>query len=222
GAAVRLDQVAAVSDSVEDIRTVGLADTKPAVLIILFRQPGANIIETVDRVRALMPELEAEVPPAMNLAVVMDRTTTIRASVHDVQLTLMLSIGLVILVVFVFLRNLRATLIPSVAVPISLVGTFGVMYLCGYSIDNLSLMSVTIAVSMVVSLTTTPMMCARLLRHKPEHEQSRLYRWSERLFERLVGFYDVTLAFVLRHPLGTLLVLLATVGLTIYLYATVP
>src|SRR3954471_2150876 len=108
GAPVRLDDVAAVSDSVEDVRTIGLADTKPAVLIILFRQPGANIIETVDRVRALMPELEAEVPPAMKLGVVMDRTTTIRASVHDVQFTLMLSIGLVILVVFVFLRNVRA------------------------------------------------------------------------------------------------------------------
>jgi multidrug efflux pump len=291
--------VATVSDSVEDIRTIGLADTKPAVLIILFRQPGANIIDTVDRVRALMPELEAEVPPAMKLAVVMDRTTTIRASVHDVQFTLLLSIALVIGVVFVFLRNVRATLIPSVAVPISLIGTFGVMYLCGYSIDNLSLMaltiatgfvvddaivvienitrhmeqgvppvqaafkgaseigftvlsisvslvavfipillmggivgrlfrefavvlSVAIAVSMVVSLTTTPMMCARLLRHKPHHEQSRMYRWTERLFERLAGFYETTLTFVLRHPLGTLLVLLATVGLTVYLYVAVP
>ncbi len=124
GAAVRLEDIATVVDSVEDIRTIGLADTRPAILIILFRQPGANIIETVDRVRALMPELQAEVPAAMKLDVVMDRTTTIRASVHDVQFTLLLSIVLVIMVVFLFLRNIRATLIPAVAVPVSLIGHF--------------------------------------------------------------------------------------------------
>jgi multidrug efflux pump len=299
GAAVRLSDIAAVSDSVEDIRTIGLADTRPAILVILFRQPGANIIETVDRVRAIVPQLQAEIPPAMRLNVVLDRTTTIRASVHDVQFTLVLSLVLVIMVVFIFLRNIRATLIPSVVVPVSLVGTFGVMYLCGYSVDNLSLMAMTIAtgfvvgdaivvienitrhveagmpameaaflgareigftvlsisislvavfipillmggivgrlfrefavvlsvaigVSMLVSLTTTPMMCARLLKHRPEHEQSRLFRWSERAFDAFLHLYERTLAAVLRHPLVTLLVALGTVALTIWLYIVVP
>src|SRR5262249_37336253 len=138
-APVRLSDVAVVSDSVEDIRTIGLFQGKPAISLIVFRQPGANIIETVDRVRDLLPQLQAEIPAGIKLSVSLDRTTTIRASVHDVELTLVLSIGLVILVVFVFLRSVRSTIIPSVAVPISLIGTFGVMYLAGYSIDNLSL-----------------------------------------------------------------------------------
>ena len=120
------------------------------MLIIVYRQPAANIIETVDRVRELIPQLQASIPAAINLSVVLDRTTTIRASLRDVEITLMISIGLVILVVFVFLRDLRATLIPSVAVPVSLIGTFGVMYLCGYSLDNLSLMALTIATGFVV------------------------------------------------------------------------
>ncbi len=150
GAPVRLGDVATVTDSVEDIRTAGLSDGKPAILIIVYRQPGANIIDTVDRVRALVPQMQAMVPAAMHLSVVMDRTTTIRASVRDVQITLGISISLVILVVFLFLRDVPTTVIPSVAVPVSLIGTFGVMYLCGYSIDNLSLMAMTIATGFVV------------------------------------------------------------------------
>jgi multidrug efflux pump len=150
GAAVRLSDVAQVTDSVEDLRNAGLANAKPAVLLILYRQPGSNIIETVDRVRALLPVLRASIPSAINLEVIMDRTPTIRASLHDVELTLMISVSLVILVVFLFLRNVRATLIPAVAVPVSLIGTFGVMYLAGYSLDNLSLMALTIATGFVV------------------------------------------------------------------------
>ena len=150
GTGVRLGDVASVVDSVEDLRAGGLANGKPAVLLIIFRQPGANIIATVDRIRAVLPQLQASIPPAIDLQVVVDSTTTIRASVHDVELTLVLSISLVILVVFLFLRNWRSTLIPSVAVPVSLIGTFGVMYLLGYSIDNLSLMAMTIATGFVV------------------------------------------------------------------------
>src|SRR6185295_3902242 len=143
--AVRLSDVASIEDSVEDVRTTGLANGKPSVLVMLYRQPGANIIETVDRVRELLPQLEASIPGAITLSVVMDRTPVIRASLHHVERTLLISVVLVILVVFVFLRNVRATLIPSVAVPVSLIGSFGVMYLCGYSLDNLSLMALTIA-----------------------------------------------------------------------------
>ena len=150
GAPVRLTDVADVQDSVEDLRNAGLANGKPAVLVILYRQPAANIIETVDRVREVLPQLQASIPSAMNLSVVLDRTTTIRASLHDVEITLLIAIGLVILVVFVFLRDVRAALIPSVAVPVSLIGTFGVMYLFGYSLDNLSLMALTIATGFVV------------------------------------------------------------------------
>ncbi len=150
GSAVRLSDVATVTDSVEDIRTTGLAGAEPAVLIIISRQPGANIIATVDRITALTPELQADIPPAMHLGVVMDRTTTIRASVHDVEYSLTLSMALVVGVVFLFLRNWRSTVIPSVAVPVSLIGTFGAMYLLGYSVDNLSLMALTIATGFVV------------------------------------------------------------------------
>ncbi|MBV8879391.1 MAG: efflux RND transporter permease subunit, partial [Planctomycetaceae bacterium] len=299
GMPVRLADVASVADSVEDVRTGGLWNGKPAVLMIVFRQPGANIIETVDRVRSLLPQLQAEIPLDMKLEVVLDRTTTIRASVSDVETTLLISISLVIMVVFLFLRNWRATLIPSVAVPISLIGTFGVMYLAGYSIDNLSLMaltiatgfvvddaivvienitryleegrspmeaalqgareigftvvsisvslvavfipillmggivgrlfrefavtlSVAIAVSLVVSLTTTPMMCAHMLRRPKTESPGRLFRFSERVFEGVLGFYRMTLSRVLRHPRLTLAVALATVGLTVYLYIVVP
>jgi multidrug efflux pump len=295
GAAVRLSDVANVTDSVEDVRTAGLFNGKPAISLVVFRQPGANIIATVDRVRALMPQLQSEIPAAMNLAISLDRTTTIRASVRDVELTLSLSIVLVIGVVFLFLRSFRTTLIPSVAVPISLIGTFGVMYLFGYSIDNLSLMALTIAtgfvvddaivvienitrhleqgmkpleasllgakeigftvlsislsliavfipillmggivgrlfrefavtlsvaiiVSLIVSLTTTPMMCALLLRSKDEEKHGRFYHASERVFDWILGRYESSLSWVLRHQFSTLLVTLATVGLTVYLY----
>ena len=142
--------MATVTDSVEDLRNDGLVNRKPAVLLLVWRQAGANIIDTVDRIRALLPQLRAEIPPTVDLTVALDRTTTIRASVHDVQFTLLLSIGLVILVVFVFFRDVRSAMIASVVVPASLVGTFGVMYLLGYSVNNLSLMALTIATGFVV------------------------------------------------------------------------
>ena len=150
GAAIRLSDIANVQDSVENLRSAGLANGKPCALVIIFRQPGANIIDTVDSVRAALPQLKASIPAAIDLTVVMDQTTTIRASVRDVERTLIISIGLVILVVFVFLRNPRTTIIPAVVVPVSLIGTFGVMYLCHYSLDNLSLMALTISTGFVV------------------------------------------------------------------------
>src|SRR5581483_7014455 len=150
GSAVRVSDVGDAIDSVEDLRNAGFANDRPSVLVIIFRQPGANIIETVDRIRAVLPQLQAAIPQSIKLTVGMDQTMTIRASVHDVERTLMLSVVLVILVVFVFLRDPRTTLIPSVAVPVSLIGTFGIMYLCGYSIDNLSLMALTISTGFVV------------------------------------------------------------------------
>jgi multidrug efflux pump len=308
GAPVRLGDVADVQDSVEDARVVGLAahgtsDTnvkpKPAVLIIIFRQPGANIIDTVDRVYALLPELSASISPAIHIDVVMDRTTTIRASVHDIEITLLISVVLVILVVFVFLRTVRATIIPSIAVPLSLIGTFGVMYLAGYSLDNLSLMalaistgfvvddaivvlenitryieqgmsavsaafrgareigftvlsmstslvavfipilmmggivgrlfrefavtlSAAIGVSLLVSLSTTPMMCAQILKFDPGEKHGRLYRFSEAGFDWVLRTYRATLRFVLRHQFATLLFTIATAGLSVYLYWQVP
>jgi multidrug efflux pump len=150
GRPVQLSDVARVEDSVEDVRTTGLANGRPAVLLVIFRQPGANIIDTVDGVRGLLPELQTAIPRAITMSVVMDQTQTIRASLHDVELTLVISVLLVTLVVFAFLRSLRATLIPAVAVPVSLVATFGVMYVLGYSLDNLSLMALTIATGFVV------------------------------------------------------------------------
>jgi multidrug efflux pump len=299
GAAVPLSQVANVTDSVEDIRTLGLVNGQPAIPIIIFRQPGANIISTVDRVRSLIPTLQGSIPPAIHMSVVLDRTITIRESVHDVEIALGLSIILVVLVVFVFLRNFRTTLIPSVAVPVSLVGTFSVMYLAGYSLDNLSLMalaiatgfvvddaivvienitrylekgetplqaaltgakeigftvlsislsliavfipillmggivgrlfrefavtlSVAIGVSLLVSLTTTPMMCARLLRPESEIRHGRAYRLSERGFQWILDFYETTLGWVLRHQALMLLVTLGTIAFTVYLYFVVP
>src|SRR5262245_59548291 len=150
GAPVRLSDIGEVADSVEDVRNLGLSQGEPSVILAVFRQPGANMIETVDRIKAIMPELRASISPSLHLRVAIDRTTTIRASIHDVERTLMISISLVILVVFVFLRNVWATIIPSIAVPLSLVGTFGVMYLCGYSLDNLSLMALTISTGFVV------------------------------------------------------------------------
>jgi multidrug efflux pump len=299
GAAVRLSDVAEVTDSVQDVRNEGLSNGKPAVLIQIRRQPNANIIETVDRVKATLPQLRASISAAINVDVVSDRSPTIRASVHDVELTLMISIGLVIMVVFVFLRNARATLIPSVAVPVSLIGTFGVMYLCGYSLDNLSLMaltvatgfvvddaivvlenvsrhiesgmrpfeaalkgtrevaftvismsislvavfiplllmggivgrllrefavvlSVAVAVSLLVSLTATPVMCARLLKAHEHKQQGRLSAFAERCFNALLSAYRSTLDVVLRHSLITLLVLLLTICFNIYLYIAIP
>src|SRR5215469_10874227 len=150
GSPVRLTDVAEVRDSVENIRNQGLSNGEPAVLVFLYKQPGANIIDTVDRVKAVLPQLEASIPNAINVALTLDRTVTIRSSLHDVERTLIIAIILVVLVVFAFLHNVRATLIPSVAVPVSLIGTFGVMYLLGYSLDNLSLMALTISTGFVV------------------------------------------------------------------------
>ncbi|MGD0075591.1 MAG: multidrug efflux RND transporter permease subunit [Candidatus Binataceae bacterium] len=299
GAAVRLSDVAEVKDSVEDVRNLGLVDDKPSVLIIIFRQPAANIIETVDRVLGALPMLKASISPAIDVSVVLDRTITIRASVHDVEVTLMIAIGLVILVVFLFLRNLRATLIPGIVVPLSLVGTFGVMYLLGYSLDNLSLMALTIstgfvvddaivvienisryreqgvapveaairgasgigftvisisvsliavfipillmggivgrlfrefavtlatavAVSMVISLTTTPMMCAHLLRPELGEKHGRWYQGTEAAFNWMHRNYEWTLTWVLRHERPMLAITLAMVVLSAWLYVIIP
>jgi len=299
GAAVKLADVANVQDSTENIRAAGFVNGQPSVLIIIFRQPGANIIDTVDRIRDALPSLKASIPTAIDVRVVLDRTTTIRASVRDVERTLVVSISLVILVVFLFLRNLRATFIPSVAVPVSLIGTFGVMYLCRYSIDNLSLMALTIStgfvvddaivvienvtryleqgmspmqaalkgaseigftvlsisislvavfipilmmggivgrlfrefavtlsvailVSLVVSLTATPMMCSRLLKHVREENQGRLYRLSERGFQWVLRVYEQSLTWVLEHSALTLTVLLITIACNFYLFYKVP
>jgi multidrug efflux pump len=299
GAALRLSDVAKVTDSVEDVRNMGLSNGRPAIIIIIFRQPGANIIDTVDRIRALLPQMQASLPPTIKLDVAIDATRTIRASVKDVQLTLGISIFLVILVVFVFLRNVRSTIIPSVAVPVSLIGTFGAMYLLHYSLDNLSLMALTVAtgfvvddaivvienvtrhleegkspmesallgareigftvltisvslvavfipillmggivgrlfrefavtlsiaigVSMVISLTTTPMMCARLLKPIHEEKHGRLYRASEKAFDWILSGYRHSLSWVLRHQPLTLAVTLLTMAATVFLYAKVP
>jgi multidrug efflux pump len=299
GNAVKLSDVASVVDSVENIRAAGFVNGKPAILLIIFRQPGANIIDTVDRIRQAMPALRASIPAAIDLTTVLDRTTTIRASVSDVERTLVISIGLVVLVVFVFLRSPRATLIPSVAVPVSLIGTFGAMYLFGYSLDNLSLMALTIAtgfvvddaivvienisryveqgmrpleaalqgaseigftvfsislslvavfipillmggiigrlfrefavtlsvailVSLLVSLTATPMMCSRLLKTETKQGHGRLYKWNEQFFEAITRAYDKGLRWVLRFPAFTLAVLLITIAVNVYLLIIVP
>jgi len=299
GRPVVLSDVGQVVDSVEDVRNIGLSNKSPAIVVVIFRQPGANIIDTVDNVRALLPQLRASVPAAIDVDVVLDRSSTIRASLHDVERTLVISVVLVTLVVFVFLRSVRATLIPAVAVPVSLVGTFGAMYLLGFSLNNLSLMALTIAtgfviddaivvlenitryreaghtalqaallgareigftvlsisvsliavfipillmggvvgrlfrefavtlsaaiaISMAVSLTTTPMMCAMLLRAHGEERHGRLYRWSERGFDALVRAYDVTLGLALRHPRGVLALALITIVLNAYLFVVVP
>ncbi len=299
GAPVRLTDVAEIRDSVENLRNQGLSNGKPAVLVSLYRQPGANIIETVDRVKAILPQLEASIPSAINVELTMDRTTTIRTSLHDVERTLLIAIGLVILVVFLFLRNLRATLIPSVAVPVSLIGTFGAMYLLGYSLDNLSLMALTIStgfvvddaivvlenvtrhieagmprmqaalqgarevgftvlsmsvsliavfvpillmggiigrlfrefamtlsvaimISLVISLTTTPMMCAYLLPDRRGGGHGRLYRAGERVFDGMLALYDRTLRRALQWPALVMLSLAATLGFAVYLFVIVP
>ncbi|MGA8596277.1 MAG: multidrug efflux RND transporter permease subunit [Bryobacteraceae bacterium] len=297
GAPVRVSDVGQAVDSVEDIRNSGYSNGKPSVLLVIFRQPGANIIDTVDRVRVALTQLKASIPPSIDMFVEMDQTITIRASVREVEKTLVISVILVVLVVFAFLRNVRTTLIPSVAVPISLIGTFGVMYLLGYSLDNLSLMALTICtgfvvddaivvienisrylekgmrplqaalkgaeevgftvvtistsliavflplllmggivgrlfhefavtlstaivVSMFVSLTTTPMMCAYLLKTHETH--GWLYRKSEEFFNWIIRTYGRTLRVVLRHPAVTLIILLGTIALNVYLFVRVP
>jgi len=313
GAPVTLSDVALVQDDVENARLAAWKgqsrqggaqaepgpDLTPAVILNIQRQPGANIIAVVDRVKELLPQLRASLPAAVELTILTDRTTTIRASVADVEFTLVLTIALVVMVIFLFLRTLAATIIPSVAVPLSLVGTFGVMYLLGYSLNNLTLMaltistgfvvddaivmienimryieegepplqaalkgsgqigftilsltvsliavlipllfmgdivgrlfrefaitlSVTILVSAVVSLTLTPMMCAKLLKHTPASEQGQFYQSSERVFQRIIAFYGRTLTWVLKHQTGTLVVAMATLVSTVLLYLVIP
>jgi len=299
GSPVRLGDVGEVVDSVQDIRNYGMANGKPAVLMIINRQPDANIIEVVDAITAMIPGLQASVPAGVDLKVMMERTSTIRASLRDVEKTLLISVGLVVLVVFVFLRDWRSTLIPAVAIPISLVGTFAAMYVLGFSLNNLSLMaliiatgfvvddaivvlenvsrhieegmepfkaalqgarevsftvvsmsvslvavfipilfmggiigrlfrefaltlSVAIAISLVVSLTTTPMMCSLLLRRQAERRPGRFARWSEWGFNRMHRGYERSLDWALRLPLLMLAVFIATVALTVYMYAAIP
>jgi multidrug efflux pump len=299
GAPVRLSDVANVIDGIENAQQAAWANTKPAVILNIQRQPGANIISVVDRIKKLLPQLQGAMPAAVQLQILTDRTTTIRASVADVQFELMLTVVLVVMVIFLFLRSVRATVIPSVAVPLSIVGTFGVMYLLGYSLNNLSLMAltistgfvvddaivmienisrfieegespleaalkgseqigftivsltvsliavlipllfmgdivgrlfrefaitlaVTIIVSAFVSLTLTPMMSAKLLRHQREQDQSWFYRTSEHAFNSIIAFYGRTLKVVLRFRTVTLLVTAGTLVATIFLYIYVP
>src|SRR5215469_16164870 len=308
GAPVRLGDVADVQDSVENNQVIGLAahnstdpsaEGKPSVLIIIFKQPGANIIDTVDNVYALLPQLKSSISPAINVDVVMDRTTTIRASVRDIEITLLISVVLVILVVFAFLRTVRATVIPSIAVPLSLIGTFGVMYAFGYSLDNLSLMalaistgfvvddaivvlenitryleqgmapvaaafrgareigftvlsmstslvavfipilmmggmvgrlfrefavtlSAAIGVSLLVSLSTTPMMCSQILKPVQEEKHGHIYRFFEWLFDTALKIYRGALRFVLRHQFATLCATILTAAVSGWLYARIP
>jgi multidrug efflux pump len=299
GAAVRVGDVADVVDSVADIRNSGYSQGKPSVLLIIFRQPGANIIQAVANINAVLPTLHAEIPKGIDMDLVMDQTTTISASIRDVEFTLVIAVLLVILVVFVFLRNVRTMFIPGVAVPVSLIGTFGVMYLLGYSLDNLSLMALTIStgfvvddaivvvenitryieegmspvdaalrgsseigftvlsisisliavftpillmggivgrlfrefavtlsvaiiVSMVISLTTTPMMCALLLKREDEDSHGKIFQFSERAFNRMLRLYEVTLARVLLHPALTILTLVALLILNFFLFIIVP
>ena len=299
GAPVRVSDIATVIDGTENTRLAAWMNLTPAVIVNIQRQPGANIISVVDRIKKLLPQLQASLPTAVKVQILTDRTITIRSSVKDVEFELMLSIGLVVLVVFLFLRNLAATVIPSVAVPLSLIGTFGVMYLLGYSLNNLTLMAltistgfvvddaivmienidrfleagdspldaalkgagqigftilsltvsliavlipllfmgdivgrlfrefaitlaVTIIVSAFVSLTLTPMMSAKLLKHQDESQQGWFYRTSERGFKSVIDFYGRTLQFVLRFRTTTLLITVATLVGTILLYIYVP
>ncbi len=299
GAAVRLQDVAEVTDSVQNVRAAGYLNGNRAVMLIIFRQPGANIIDTVNAIRAALPSIKASIPLGIDITVALDRTVTIRASVNDVERTLLISTLLVVVVVFAFLRNIRSTFIPGIAMPVSLIGTFAVMYLLGYSLDNLSLMALTIStgfvvddaivvmenitrhveggmkpmaaalkgageigstvltisislvavfiplllmsgivgrlfrefavtlstaiiVSMVTSLTLTPMMCAYLLRPQQEHKAGRFYRASEWTFNAMLNFYRRSLTRVLEHPLLTVAALVATVVLNIVLIVLIP
>ncbi len=299
GSPVLLSDVAEAIDDVENTKQAAWMNDTPAVIVNIQRQPGANVIAVVDRIKRLLPQLQSSLPPSVKVSVLTDRTTTIRASVRDVQFELMLAVALVVLVMFLFLRSTAATVIPSVAVPLSLVGTFGVMYLLGFSLNNLSLMAltistgfvvddaivmieniaryveqgdppleaalkgskqigftilsltvsliavlipllfmrevvgrlfrefavtlgVTILISAVVSLTLTPMMCARILKHTPEERQGRFFRGSQRVFDKIIQSYGKTLQWVLRHEKPTLLVAVSTLVLTVVLYIIVP
>ncbi|HXX11832.1 MAG TPA: efflux RND transporter permease subunit, partial [Burkholderiales bacterium] len=298
-APVHLSDVADVVDDAENVKLAAWMNDVPAVILNVQRQPGANVIEVVDRIKKVLPQLQSSLPAAVQVSVLTDRTTTIRASVRDVQFTLMLSIALVVMVIFLFLRNLAATAIPSVSVPLSLVGTFGAMYLLGFSLDNLSLMaltiatgfvvddaivmienisryveagepplqaalkgaaqigftilsltvsliavlipllfmsdvvgrlfrefaitlSVTILISAAVSLTLTPTMCARLLKHRPDSERTRFYRATGRAIDRLIELYAHSLRWVLDRQRMTLIVAVATLAVTVLLYVYVP
>jgi multidrug efflux pump len=299
GAPVRLSDVAEAIDDAENVQQAAWMNDTPAVIVNIQRQPGANVIAVVDHIKTLLPQLRGSLPPAVKVSILTDRTTTIRASVRDVEFELMLAVALVVMVIFLFLRNFSATLIPSVAVPLSLVGTFGAMYLLGFSLNNLSLMALTIStgfvvddaivmieniaryieegerpleaalkgakqigftilsltisliavlipllfmsdvvgrlfrefaitlgitilISAVISLTLTPMMCARLLKHTPEERQGRLFRISQEIFDRTIAFYGRTLRWVLGRRRATLLVAAGTLVLTIFLYMIVP
>jgi len=299
GSPVRLSDVATVIDGAENAHQAAWMNKTPAVIVNIQRQPGANIISVADRIKKLLPRLQSSLPSSVKLTILADRTQTIRASVDDVQFELLLTIGLVVMVIFLFLRNLPATVIPSVAVPLSLVGTFGVMYLLGYSLNNLTLMAltistgfvvddaivmienidryleegdspldaalkgsgqigftivsltvsliavlipllfmgdvvgrlfrefavtlaVTILVSAVVSLTLTPMMCAKLLRSRANHKRSRFYEASERFYENVIARYGTSVRWVLRHQTTTLLVTFATLAFTVVLFLIVP
>ncbi len=299
GAPVLLSDVAEAIDDTEDVNQAAWMNISPAVIVNIQRQPGANVIQVVDRIKKLLPQLQSSLPPAIKVSVLTDRTTTIRESVKDVQYELLLAVALVVLVIFIFLRNLPATTIPSVAVPLSLVGTFGVMYLLGFSLNNLSLMAltistgfvvddaivmienisryieagdspmdaalkgsqqigftilsltvsliavlipllfmgdvvgrlfrefavtlgVTILISAVVSLTLTPMMCSRILKHVPEEKQGKFYHASGQMFDRIISAYGRTLKWVLRHQTATLAVAVGTLVLTVLLYIMIP
>ena len=299
GAPIRLDEVATIVDDTENVRQAAWMNEVPAVIVNIQRQPGANIISVVDGIKQLLPQLTSSLPLSVKVSILTDRTTTIRASVSDVQFELMLTVALVVMVMFLFLRNAAATIIPSVAVPLSLIATFGVMYLLGYSLNNLTLMaltistgfvvddaivmienitryieagepplqaalkgsaqigftivsltvsliavlipllfmgdivgrlfrefavtlSVTILASAAVSLTLTPMMCSKLLKHAPEAGQGRIYRASERAFNAVIDFYARTLRWVLGWQVATLLVAIATLGVTILLFLVIP
>jgi multidrug efflux pump len=299
GAAIRLQDVADVVDSQQTVRQAGFLNGKPSVNMLIYRQPGANIIDTVEKVKAALPSLQATIPAGEHLVTILDRTLTIRASVSDIERTLMISVVLVVVVVFLFLRNPHATLIPAVAVPVSLIGTCAVMYLCGFSLDNLSLMALAISsgfvvddaivvmenitrhleagmppmkaalrgaseigftvfsisvsliavfiplllmggiigrlfrefaitlsaailVSMVISLTTTPMMCSRVLRSESGVRHGRMYNWSERGFNKILGMYRGSLTWVLDHPALIMLVFIGTLALNVFLLAKIP
>src|SRR3989441_47551 len=209
GAPVRIADVAEAIDGVENVKQAAWMNDKPAVIVNIQRQPGANIIAVVDRIERLLPQLKASLPSSIEITTLTDRTATIRASVRDVEFTLVLTIALVVMVMFLFLRSVAATIIPSVAVPISIIGTFGVMYLLGYSLDKLS-------------LTLTPMMCAKILRHEGRGQQGRLYQLSEDVFEWVIARYGTTLRWVLRRQFGTLVVTIATLLATILLYVVAP
>jgi multidrug efflux pump len=299
GAPVHVSDVANVIDDVENVRQAAWMNDTPAVLVNIQRQPGANVIEVADRIKKLLPQLQTALPSSVHVTVLTDRTTSIRASVRDVQFELMLAVALVVMVIFLFLRTLSATIIPAAAVPLSLVGTFGVMHLMGFSLNNLTLMaltistgfvvddaivmienisryiergdsplqaalkgseqiaftilslsisliavlipllfmgdvvgrlfrefavtlSITIVISAVVSLTLTPMMCARLLRYRHEAEQGWFYRVSQQAFDRTIAAYGRTLRWVLNRQPATLVVAMGTLLLTIVLYVVVP